>query len=226
MDNFIDQMPKIIRESAKSPLGILALAIAVLSLIGVLFFREASVDVRIAIFALMFAGFAGFVLLAFTRYRPGEASEGKTKEIRRTEQSEKGDLRAKADGRYKDAEKSRISGRNDQARSAYEEAHTLYKHEQNRLGEANVLLGLGHLESMLGRNDRARPDYGEARTLFKQVGDRLGEANVLSGLGELEAEAEPELAKQHLYQAANLYESIGLEEQKRTALDEAAKLGR
>ena len=278
----------------------------VFSLVGVHFSRQASVEVKIAIFALMFAGFAGFVLLAFTRYRTGATSGGKTKEIRPTDQSEKGGLRAKADERYKDAEKSRISGRNDQARSAYEEARALFKQAGDRLGVANVLRGLGDLERMLGRNDQARLAYEEARTLFKQVGDRLGEASVLRGLGDLErmlgrndqarsaygeartffkqvgggqgeanvllglgdlesmlgrndqarsayeeartlfkqeqnslgeahvlrglggleAETEPEMAKQHLYQAAHIYESIGLEEHKRTALEEAAKLGR
>ena len=186
MVKLFEQLPRIIGEAAKSPRGILALAIAVLSIIGFLFFDEAPVEVRIGIFALMFGGFAGFVLLAFTRYRPSEPSAGKTDEIRPSEQNEKGGLRAKGDEKLEDAEELRLSGRNDQARSAYEEARTLYKHEQNRLGEANVL----------------------------------------SGLGGLEAKTEPELAKQHLYQAANIYESIGLEDQKRTALEEAAKLGR
>ncbi len=60
----------------------------------------------------------------------------------------------------------------------------------------------------------------------KQLDHRLGEANVLLSLGTLEAKANPEVAKKHLYQAAHIYESIGLENQKRIALDEAAKLGR
>ncbi len=186
MDNFIDQMAKIIRESAKSPLGISALAIAVLSLIGVLFFREASVEVKIAIYALMFAGFAGFVLLAFRRHGAGDTQHHKTEEIQPTEQSEKGGLRAKGDEKLEDAENLRLSWRNDQARSAYEEARTLYKQVGDRLGEANVLLGLGDLERTLGRNDQARAAYTEARMLFKQEQIRLGEANVLVGLGDLE----------------------------------------
>ncbi len=55
--------------------------------------------------------------------------------------------------------------------------------------------------------------------------DGLGEANVFLGLGALEAKPNPEVATKHLYQAAHIYESIGLEEQKRTALEVAAKLG-
>ena len=50
-------------------------------------------------------------------------------------------------------------GRNEQARTAYDEARTLYKQESNRLGEANVLRGLGDLESGLGRNEQARTAY-------------------------------------------------------------------
>ena len=68
----------------------------------------------------------------------------------------------------------------------YEDARVLFKQEQNRLGEANVLSGLGDLERKLGRNEQARTAYEDARVLFKQVEDRLGEANVLRGLGDLE----------------------------------------
>lgn len=114
--------------------------------------------------------------------------------------------------------------RNDQAREAYGEARTLYKAVENRRGEANVLLGLGHLESKLNRNDQARETYGEARTLYKVVGDRLGEANVLLGLGQIEADTDPELARRHLYQAAHLYEAIGMLDWHQSVLDEAAKL--
>ena len=47
-------------------------------------------------------------------------------------------------------------GRHDQAREAYAEARTLFRAVENRLGEANVLRGLGDLESKLGRHDQAR----------------------------------------------------------------------
>jgi tetratricopeptide (TPR) repeat protein len=62
----------------------------------------------------------------------------------------------------------------------------LFKQEDNRLGQANVLAGLGALERMLGRNDQARAAFGEASALYKQIDDRLGQANVLAGLGDLE----------------------------------------
>ncbi len=115
-----------------------------------------------------------------------------------------------------------LLGRNDQAREAYGEAKTLYKAVGDRPGEANVLRGLGDLERTLGRNDQAREAYGEAKTLYKAVGDRLGEANVLYGLGLLAVQLE--LARQHLYQAAHLYEAIGMPEWQQQMLDEIGKL--
>jgi tetratricopeptide (TPR) repeat protein len=122
------------------------------------------------------------------------------------------------------AKQHSLGDRNDRAREAYGEARTLYKAVGDRLGEANVLRGLGDLERKLGRNDQAREAYGEARTLYKAVENRLGEANVLLGLGRTEADTDPELARRHLYQAAHLYEAIGMLDWHQSVLDEAAKL--
>ncbi len=87
-------------------------------------------------------------------------------------------------------------------------------------------MGLGNLERTLGRHDAARDAYGEARTLFKQEQDRLDEANVLWGLGLLEKDSNPELAKRHLFQAAHIYQDIGLPDWERRALEEAEAIGR
>ncbi len=119
---------------------------------------------------------------------------------------------------------ARLSSRNDQARAAYSEARALYKQVVDRLGEANVLRGLGHLERTLGRNDQARAAYSEARALYKQVEDHLGEANVLLGLGRLEAGTDVETATRHFHQAAYLYGDVDMPDSERTALDEAKKL--
>ncbi len=89
-----------------------------------------------------------------------------------------------------------------------------------------MLRGLGDLERKLGRNDAARDAYAEARTLYRQVEDRLGEANVLLGLGLLEKDGNPELAKRHLFQAAHIYQEIGLSDWERRALEEAEAIGR
>jgi tetratricopeptide (TPR) repeat protein len=116
----------------------------------------------------------------------------------------------------------RLLTRNDEARTTFTEALRLYKAVGNRLGEANVLSGLGHLEVQLHRYDEARTFYTDARSLYKAVGDRLGEANVLLGLGQ--ATVNSELAKQYFYQAALLYEQIGLHNWKEIALNEAKVL--
>lgn len=57
MKDFFDQVPKTIAESAKSPLGIVALIVLALSFLGYAFFAKASEAIRVAMFILMFAGY-------------------------------------------------------------------------------------------------------------------------------------------------------------------------
>jgi tetratricopeptide (TPR) repeat protein len=97
-----------------------------------------------------------------------------------------GVTRRKADALVQSADESVIAGEHAVARRAYDEARTLYVELDDRWGEANVLRGLGHLESRLGRNGEARTNYTVSRYLYKAERDRLGEANVLRGLGDLE----------------------------------------
>ena len=99
-----------------------------------------------------------------------------------------------------------------------------HKQVDDRLGQANVLRGLGHLESRLGRNDQARAAYGEALNLFKQVDNRLGQANVQRGLGFLDSRKNPQKAARCFFEAAQLYEMIGMTEDHDAALREADKL--
>jgi hypothetical protein len=56
------QLPAIIAEAAKSPLGIFALMIISLAILGFFFFKEASERTRIAIFVMLFVGVAVFGL--------------------------------------------------------------------------------------------------------------------------------------------------------------------
>lgn len=58
MNDIIGQAPKIIAESAKSPLGIVALMTLALSFLGYLFFGSSSEGVKVGMFCLMFAGLA------------------------------------------------------------------------------------------------------------------------------------------------------------------------
>jgi len=67
MNNLVDQAPKIIAESAKSPLGIVSLMILALSTIGYLFFSSSSEIVKISMFILMFTGYGSFAFSLFKR---------------------------------------------------------------------------------------------------------------------------------------------------------------
>src|ERR1700727_156060 len=103
-----------------------------------------------------------------------------------------------------------LEGRYEQARTAYDEANTLYTQERNRLGEANVLLGLGDLECVLNRYEQARTAYDKASTLYKQERNPVGEANVLLGLGDLERLlGRNEQARRAFENARTLYEQSG-----------------
>jgi hypothetical protein len=53
MDELFENMPEIISRSASSPLGILALMIIVLAILGFLLFRRASERSRILIFVML-----------------------------------------------------------------------------------------------------------------------------------------------------------------------------
>ena len=60
MDKLIKHAPKIIEAAAKSPLGIFALMILAMSVLGAIFFRDASEPTRAGIFILMLVGVAAF----------------------------------------------------------------------------------------------------------------------------------------------------------------------
>jgi tetratricopeptide (TPR) repeat protein len=190
-----EHIPSIIEEAAKSPLGIWALVIIASGILGFAFFRRAPTAVKAGIFVFMFVGF-GLFGLAASRVEPVPSKPGPHKPepsagIKPSAEKPPKEKRASSSPAarlLRQAREHSLADRNDQARAAYGEARLLYKQVQNRLGEANVLLGMGDLERKLGRNDEAREAYGGARLLYKQVHDRLGEANVLSGLGDLESE--------------------------------------
>lgn len=65
MDKLIQSAPEIIGQAAKSPLGIFALMILSLSVLGFVFFRRSSERTRTAIFVLMFIGVAAFGYATF-----------------------------------------------------------------------------------------------------------------------------------------------------------------
>lgn len=65
MNKLLESAPGIIREAAKSPLGLFALMILVLAVLAFFFFRTASERTRVAIFLLLLIGVASFTVAIF-----------------------------------------------------------------------------------------------------------------------------------------------------------------
>jgi hypothetical protein len=80
MNDVIEQIPNIIAEASKSPLGIFALMIIALSILGYYFFRKASEGARIGTFVLMLLGVAlfGYVILGAPPTEEEPSSESHT----------------------------------------------------------------------------------------------------------------------------------------------------
>lgn len=70
MEKLFENAPKIIGEASKSPLGLFALMILVLAVLGFFFFRKALERTRIAIFMLMFTGVVSFGIAIFHAVPP------------------------------------------------------------------------------------------------------------------------------------------------------------
>ena len=60
-NRLIDNAPKIIREAAQSPLGLLSLVLLLVAFIALVFFAGAPVAVRVGIFTMLLVGAAFFV---------------------------------------------------------------------------------------------------------------------------------------------------------------------
>jgi hypothetical protein len=58
-----DKAPDIIGKAAQSPLGLVALSVLVLGIVGVFLFRNAAGKVKLAAFAVITGGFLGFLAL-------------------------------------------------------------------------------------------------------------------------------------------------------------------
>jgi hypothetical protein len=68
VEQFFKNLPAIIQEAAKSPLGIAALVILLLSGLAYVFFRNAHEKVRIVIFLSMLSGLLVFSLIVIYLY--------------------------------------------------------------------------------------------------------------------------------------------------------------
>ena len=212
----LKDIPKIISAAAKSPLGIWALIIVILGLVALGFFHQAPIPSKVGIYIFMFIGLGifGFVV-SRVEIGPSDSSTElpDNVEVRASDPPtgvpDVSETLSEARRMLDSAIQYSLLGRNDQAREAFAEARTLYRAVEDRLGEANVLSGLGDLERNLGRNDQAREAFAEARTLYRAVEDRLGEANVLSGLGDLERNLERnDQAREAFAEARTLYRAV------------------
>lgn len=62
MNDLINKTPELIREAAKSALGLLALVVLIIAILALAFFTTASESVKLIIFALIFVGAGLFVI--------------------------------------------------------------------------------------------------------------------------------------------------------------------
>jgi hypothetical protein len=65
MEKLFENAPEIISAAAKSPLGLFALMILALAVLGFFFFRQASERTRVVVFVLMFVGVVAFGIAIF-----------------------------------------------------------------------------------------------------------------------------------------------------------------
>jgi len=87
MNKFIEKAPEIIREAAKSTLGVISLIIISLSLLALAFFTSTSEYIRVGIFILIFIGAGLFLsnLLNYTRLEKRETTSQSTDTERKVE---------------------------------------------------------------------------------------------------------------------------------------------
>ena len=166
LEKLIGQLSNVIKAAATSRLGLFALMIIALSLIALIFFQDAGTPVRVGIFGLMFGGAA---LLGVRLFRAEPIRQIAHGQDRPTERAAASKSIAKAQSLLGQAESARLSGRNDQARAAYTEARALYKQVEDRLGEANVLLGFGRLEADTNA-ELAKQYFYQAAHLYSAIG--------------------------------------------------------
>jgi tetratricopeptide (TPR) repeat protein len=74
-------------------------------------------------------------------------------------------------------------GRYRDATQQYNQALTLLRQENDRLGEAMTLSQLANLETQEGKRDQAITHNEQAIEIYRELGDELGEANTLANLG-------------------------------------------
>ena len=101
--------------------------------------------------------------------------------------------------------RSRFYG-NEGAQKYYEEALTLYRDIENRLGEANTIKAIGDVLKFKECYEEAQSNYTEALDLYRDQKSRLGEANTIRAMGDvLKLQGSYEKAHNNYAEALTLY---------------------
>jgi tetratricopeptide (TPR) repeat protein len=90
-------------------------------------------------------------------------------------------------------------GAYDEALQLFETAVSLYRSQNNPLGQAEMLNNIGVIHRLRRSYDQAIPVLNEAQTLFAQLGDQDRQGQTLGNLGDLYA------AKRDRNEAARCY---------------------
>jgi tetratricopeptide (TPR) repeat protein len=100
--------------------------------------------------------------------------------------------------------------RHDHATTLYQQARDLFEAIGDRLGQADVLNGLGDAARMRDEYEEAVGYHQQARHLFEAIGYRYGQANVLLGEARFAKRRGKVAAAVALYgQAAGSYRVLG-----------------
>ena len=95
------------------------------------------------------------------------------------------------------------------ARKKFEAALVLWRKLGDKQWEANILVGIGKVDSDLGENQKALKYYNQALPLYRVVDDKGGEANTLSNIGQVYSDlGEKQEALKFLNQALPLYRVV------------------
>jgi hypothetical protein len=74
----VESLPGVIEKAAQSPLGILALMIVLIGLLGYTFFAKAKMRLRMAMFVLILGGVVAFGIAVARRLGPATAAQSST----------------------------------------------------------------------------------------------------------------------------------------------------
>lgn len=120
-----------------------------------------------------------------------------------------------------------VSGDTDGAKAYYEEAVTIHRQINCRVGEAVNLASLADVSRRDWQAALAVSQYEQALTISREIGDRIGEAGALGGLGKVYRDMNKlDLAEQCHKQALQIQREIGDELGWATSLHNLGKVYR